>query len=450
MNKEQLVTTARAAGVRLIRFLYCDNGGTIRGKLAPVDSLAMRLETGLGLTVAMQAMNMLDQLQPVEGMGPVGEIRLVPDPDSFVILPYAPNSAAMMCDMLTLDRRPWGACPRHFLKRMIDRAVEQGLTIQAAMENEFSLLQPTIEGGYAPIDTGLCFSSVSMAAGAEVINDIIATLEAQQIPIDAYYPELGHGQHELPVRHAPVLRAADNQIWVRETIRNVARQRGLLASLAPKPLPEQAGNGCHIHWSVWDLGGETNLLYDPHDQYNLSQLGYHFVAGVLDHLPGLLALTAPSFNSYRRLQPHFWSSAYTAWGPDNREAAVRIASGLWGREPASFNLELKASDPSNNPYLALGGTIAAGLDGLARQLDPGEPTLIDPGNYSDAERAARGIKRYPATQAEALDTLAQDQVLIEALGPDLSRAYLAVKRSEYAAFAAEDLDFEIKHHLHKF
>lgn len=450
MNKEQLVTTARAAGVRLIRFLYCDNGGTIRGKLTPVDSLAMRLETGLGLTVAMQAMNMLDQLQPVEGMGPVGEIRLVPDPDSFVILPYAPNSAAMMCDMLTLDRQPWGACPRYFLKRMIDRAAEQGLTVQAAMENEFSLLQPTTEGSYAPIDTGLCFSSVSMAAGAEVMNDIIATLEAQHIPIDAYYPELGHGQHELPIRHVPVLRAADNQIWVRETIRNVARQHGLLASLAPKPLPEQAGNGCHIHWSVWDVGSETNLLYDPNDQYNLSQLGYHFVAGVLEHLPGLLALTAPSFNSYRRLQPHFWSSAYTAWGPDNREAAVRIASGLWGREPVSFNLELKASDPSNNPYLALGGMIAAGLAGLDRQLDPGEPVLIDPGNYSDAEREARGIKRYPTTQTEALDALEQDQVLIEALGPDLSRAYLAVKRSEYAAFAAEDLDFEIKHHLHKF
>jgi glutamine synthetase len=375
MNKEQLVTTARAAGVRLIRFLYCDNGGTIRGKLAPIDSLAVRLETGLGLTVAMQAMNMLDQLQPVEGMGPVGEIRLVPDPDSFVVLPYAPNSAAMMCDMLTLERQPWGACPRHFLKRMIGRAAGQGLTIQAALENEFSLLQPAVEappfipphwggkergrgdeGHYTPIDTGLCFSSVSMAAGAEVINDIIAALEAQHIPIDAYYPELGHGQHELPVRHAPILRAADNQIWVRETIRNVARQHGLLASLAPKPLPEQAGNGCHIHWSVWDLAGETNLLYDPNDQYNLNQLGYHFMAGVLAHLPGLLALTAPSFNSYRRLQPHFWSSAYTAWGPDNREAAVRIASGLWGREPVSLNLELKSSDPSNNPYLALGAS----------------------------------------------------------------------------------------------
>ena len=207
--------------------------------------------------------------------------------------------------------------------------------------------------------------------------------------IAAYYPELGHGQHELPIVHAPVLRAADNQIWLRETVRNVAQKHGVLASLAPKPLPEQPGNSAHIHWSVWDSEGKSNLLYDPTDDYGLSKIGYHFVAGVLAHLPGLLALTAPSYNSYRRLQPHFWSSAFTCWGPDNREASVRIASGLWGREPESFNLEFKPSDPSNNPYLALGGLIAAALDGAARELDPGQVTLIDPANYSAKEQAAR-------------------------------------------------------------
>lgn len=450
MTHENLIQQAKEQGVRLIRFLYCDNGCTIRGKLVHIDHLLARLESGIGLTVAMQAMNMLDQLQPVEGMGPVGEIRLVPDPDSFVILPYAPHSAAMMTDMLTLDRQPWAACPRSFLKRMIARAAEQHLTVQAALENEFSLFYADENGEYVPIDTGLCFSSISMTAAAEVMDNIVAAFEAQHIPIDAYYPELGHGQHELPIRHAPVLRAADNQIWFRETVRNVANQHGMLASLAPKPMPDQAGNGCHIHWSLWDPEGQTNLLYDPADPYRLSQLGYHFIAGVLAHLPGLLALTAPSFNSYRRLQPHFWSSAYTVWGPDNREAAVRIASGLWGHEPDSVNVELKASDPSNNPYLALGGLIAAGLDGIARQLNPGDPTLVDPGNYSDEERAKRGIHRYPTSQAEALDALANDPVLMEALGPELSAAYLAVKRSEYAAFAAEDVDFEIKHHLYKF
>lgn len=450
MTKEQVISAANAANVRLIRFLYCDNGCVIRGKLAHIDSLAKRLDTGIGLTVAMQAMNMLDQLQPVEGMGPVGEIRLVPDPESFVILPYAPNSAAMTVDMMTLDRQPWGACPRSFLKRMIARAAEQGLTIKAAFENEFSLLRPDDSGGHTPIDSGLCFSSVSMTAGAEVMNDIIATLESQGIPIDTYYPELGHGQHELPIRHAPALRAADNQIWFRETVRNVAHQHGLLASLAPKPLPEQAGNGCHIHWSVWDREGETNLLYDPTDRYKISKLGYHFIAGLLAHIPGLLALTAPSYNSYRRLQPHFWSSAFSAWGPDNREAAVRVVSGLWGHEAESVNLELKPSDPSNNPYLALGGLIAAGLDGVARELDPGDPVLIDPGIYSDEERAKRGIQRFPTTQAAALDALEQDELLMAALGPELCSSYLAVKRSEYNAFAEEDLAFEIGHHIHKF
>jgi glutamine synthetase len=450
MDKEKVVTDAQSAGVRLVRFLYVDNGGVIRGKLVHANDLGRRLDTGIGLTVAMQAMNMLDQLQPVEGMGPVGEIRLVPDPESFKLLPYARNSAAMMCDMKTLDKHPWAACPRSFLKRMIDRAADQGMTFQVALENEFSLLRPQDDGRVTPIDTGLCFSSVSMSAAVEVIDDMIAALEAQGIAIDAYYPELGHGQHELPIQHAAALRAADNQVWFRETVRNVAQKHGMLASLAPKPDPNQAGNSAHIHWSIWDEAGKTNLLYNADAAFGLSTLGKHFAAGVLAHTPGLLALTAPSYNSYRRLQPHFWSSAYTAWGPDNREAAVRVASGLWGEEPGSTNLEFKPSDPSNNPYLAIGGLIAAGLDGLARQLDPGEATLVDPGDYSDAERAARGIERYPATQSAALDALENDEVLMAALGPELSASYLAVKRSEFKAFAAEDVDFEIEHHVNKF
>ncbi len=324
MNKDQVIAACQAEGVRLVRFLYCDNGCTIRGKLVPIDRLPGRMDSGQGLTVAMQAMNMLDQLQPVEGMGPVGEIRLVPDPESFVVLPYARNSAAMMCDMITLERRPWGACPRTFLKRMIDRSAELGISVQATFENEFSLFTQAEDGSFSPLDTALCFSSIAMTEAVDVIDDMVAAFSAQGIPVDAYYPELGHGQHELPLRHTNALRAADNQIWFRETVRNVAHSHGLLASLAPKPMPDQAGNGCHIHWSLWDLDGRENLMHDPGDPYGISRLGYHFIAGVLAHLPGLLALTAPSFNSFRRLQPHFWSSAYTAWGPDNREAAVRV------------------------------------------------------------------------------------------------------------------------------
>jgi glutamine synthetase len=272
----------------------------------------------------------------------------------------------------------------------------------------------------------------------------------QGLEVDQYYPELGHGQQELSIRHAPALAAADRQVFYRDTVRNVAYQHGLYASLAPKPFPDQAGNGAHLHFSLWNKAGKRNLMYDPNDPYGMSTLGYQFLAGVLAHLPALLAITCPTYNSYRRLQPHFWSSAYTAWGPDNREAAIRIPSQYRSDRAGSTNAELKPCDASSNPYLALGGLLAAGLDGVQRQLTLGEPTLIDPGNYSDEERASRGIQRLPTTLQEALDNLEQDTTLMEALGPLLSRSYLGVKRLEWESFSNEDIAYEMKHHFWKF
>jgi len=449
MTPEQVVQTARASGVRLVRFLYCDSGGVIRGKLSHIETLAGRIRGGFGLTTAMQAFNMLDRLVPFEGMGPVGEVRLVPDPASFKLLPYAPRSAAMIADLLTLDGQPWGACPRHFLKRMIARAAGQGIVVRAALENEFILCRQ-VDGRMVPVDEAPCFSTIGMQESATFVDDLIATFEVMGMAVDAYYPEYGYGQHELTIHHAEALTAADNQIFYRDAVRSVARNHGLYASLAPKPFPDQPGNGCHVHCSLWDPSGTTNLLWSDHDPYHFSDLGYHFIAGILAHLPGLVALTAPSYNSYRRLKPHLWASAFTAWGPDNREGALRIVSPFWGQEQTSINFEFKPSDPSNNPYLALGGMIAAGLDGLARKLDPGEAVLVDPGSLSDEERERRGIRRLPASLAEAVDNLEKDEVLMEALGPMLAGSYLAVKRSEYRAFAEQDVDFEIKHHFHKF
>jgi len=447
---DRVTAAARKAGVRLVRFLYTDNGGITRGKATHVEHLRNRITDGIGLTVAMQAMNMLDQLAPVEGMGPVGEIRLTPDPDTFTVLPYAPHSAAMTVDMLKHDGAPWEACPRSFLKRQIAACAAEGFTAQAAFECEFTLATRSADGAYAPLDESLCFSAVGFTPAAQVMDDIIAALEAQGIETDQYYPELGHGQQELPIRHAPALAAADRQVFYRETVRNVAYHHGLYASLAPKPFPEQAGNGAHIHFSLWDKAGRRNVMHDPNDPYGVSQLGYHFIAGVLAHLPALLALTCPSYNSYRRLQPHFWASAYTAWGPDNREGAIRVPSQFKSNRAASTNAELKASDASSNPYLALGGLLAAGLDGVKRQLNPGEPELVDPGNYSDAERAARGIRRFPTNLKEALDNLEKDQVLTNALGPLLAKSFLAVKRLEWESFSKEDVAFEVKHHFWKF
>src|SRR5262249_28072405 len=171
------------------------------------------------------------------------------------------------------------------------------------------------------------------------------------------------------------------------------------------------------------------------DKYNLSTTGYHFIGGLLAHLPALAALTCGSANSYRRLAPQMWSSAYTVYGMDNREAAVRICSPMSDDKAASVNLELKPSDSSANPYLALGAVIHAGLDGIRRKLDPGESVNVDPAVLTDAERLARGPHRLPDSLGAALDCLEADTLLMDSLGDLRRRAYLAVKRSEAAEFA---------------
>ena len=432
---DAVVAQCEAAGVRLVRFLYCDNGGIVRGKLVPTEHLAERMRTGVGLTVAMQAMSSLDQLQPVEGMGPVGEVRMVPDPATCTVLPYAPRTAAMLVDLVDLDGTPSGACPRSFLARMTRRLDEHGWTMRAAVENEFGLARAT-EDGADPIDSSVCFSTVGMNAAADVVDAIVDALDRQGIPLEQYYPELGHGQHEISTGHAPVREAADRQVLVRETLRGVAAGFGLIASLAPKPWPDQAGNGAHVHWSIW--AGDRNVLHDRRGRFGLSTTAEHFVAGVLAHLPGLLGLTAPSYGSYARLVPQSWSSAFTCWGPDNREASVRVPSTFWGAEEGSTNLEYKPADASSNPYLAFGGLIAAGLDGVERALEPPTPIEIDPATMSVIEREAAGAARYPEDLRIALACLERDDLLMTALGEPLATSYLAVRRSEWEAY--EDAD----------
>jgi glutamine synthetase len=435
------------AGIRLVRFLWCGNDGTVRGKSSGRHGLEGRLAAGIGLTVAMQAMNSLDQLQPVPEMGPVGEVRLVPDLETFRVLPYAPSTGAVLTDHAQLDGVPAPVCQRSFLKRMEERLGDGGLVLRCAFENEFSLAT-RVDGTYVPIDSALCFSTIGATASQDYVDDLEAALEAQEIPLEQSYAELGHGQQEISTGHAPALQAADEQLLVRETIRAVATRSGLVASLAPKPWPDNAGNGAHVHFSLWE--GERNRFHDAAQADGLSDDARSFIAGVLAHLPGLCGLTAPSFNSYHRIVPHYWAGAFVCWGVDNREAPVRVASPLRGAEEATTNVELKACDATCNPYLALGALIAAGVDGLERGLEPPEPVAVDPATLTAAERKRRRIVRLPTTQAEALDALEADALLLAALGPILAESYLAVRRSEWAAYSAGDAAFEQRGHFEKY
>jgi glutamine synthetase len=453
-ERARVLDACERLGLELVRFLYVDHGGVVRGKATSRSRLEERLATGIGLTVAMQAMSMLDELAPVDGLGPVGEVRLVPDTASFVALPWAPGAGAMVADLVRLDGQPWQACPRAFLKRAVDQLAAEGYQLLAAFEPELTLGRrlPGEAAGdpdrLVPVDESLCFSTTGFGVAHDYAVELVRALQAQGLTVEQYYPELGHGQQELSIRHAPALRAADNQVWFRETARGVAWRQGLWASLAPKPVPGQAGNGVHLHASLW--GPDGNAFWDAGDARGLSEVAYHWIGGLLAHLPGLVALTCGSVNSYRRLAPQTWSSAFVCWGMDNREAAVRVPSRMWGLDEASTNLELKPSDATGNPYLALGAYIHAGLDGLRNKLDPGRPVDVDPAALSRRTRSRRGIDRLPESLGAALDALEADELLMEALGPLRRTAYLAVKRSEAAAFAARDVAFECAQHAAKF
>jgi glutamine synthetase len=447
MYGDELVARARAGGVQLVRFLYCDNGNMVRGKAAHLSGLAAAVDAGIGLTVAMAGFTMAEQLAAGTAQGPVGEVRLMPDPRTFRPLPYNRREARVLCDMVTLDGVPWEAYPRTFLKRMIARAAAAGIEAQAAFEYEFYLARRTPDG-FETWDDSVCFGSAGMDSAAPIIDDLLELLMEQGIEPRQYYPELGQGQQELSVAHGPILDAADTNIAVRETVRSVAAAHGAVASFAPKPFLNQAGSGMHVHLSLWRDG--RNLLFAPEGPLGIAPLGLQFVAGILEHTPGLLALTCPSVNSYSRLSPNMWSSAFTCYGFDNREATVRVPSRFRGMEEASTNLEIKAVDGSANPYLALGALLAAGLDGIERGLDPGEPLDRNPMELSEAERERRQIHRYPQTLGEAVAALHADRMLLDALGPTLSREVLAVRTSEWETFKDRDAVDVSRAHFHRY
>ena len=452
-----IVQQAQEQNLRLVRFLYCDNGGIIRGKATHVSKLVSRLQEGIGQTRAMQAFTGVETLAEVEGLGPIGEFRLLPDLETFVTLPYVPHTGMMFCDLVNPDGTPSDACPRTFLKNTLAQLALHGIRVEAAVEHEFYLarLQETSEGKkYTPADDSLCYSSIGLDEQASVIDAIIAALEDENLSVELFHTELGPAQQEISLRHTDALRAADNVLLVRETIRGVARQHNLYATFAPKPFLDQAGSGAHIHISLWgteqsDHPGK-NLFYDPDAPHNFSQTGLYFIGGILRHIHALIALTNGSPNSYRRLLPHYWSSAFSAYGFDNREGAVRIPSQYRDNEEQSTNIEFKPADHSGNPYLALGGLLAAGLDGITNRIDPGQAQTIDPGNYSDEERSQRGIDRLPTALNVALDALENDQVLTSALGPLLSKAYIAVKRNEIAFFKEKSPEEETLQHFYKY
>ncbi|WP_135852260.1 gamma-glutamylputrescine synthetase [Halorussus salinus] len=437
--------SCRDANVDLVRLLFVTQSGAVRAHSVDSSKVESAVEDGVTLSQLVQSYNALGLRDKDGRFDAAGEVRLVPDPETFRPLPYAERAGAMLCNVETLDGDPWSVDPRSSLRALCESFRSDGLAPEVAFESEFHLFAEDEAGDPIRVDERGAYATGSTRETHETMLAMVDALKAQDVGVEKYYPEYAAGKHELVTGHEPGVRAADHHVLLRETVESVARDHDYRATFLPKPF-DHSTNGCHVHLSLWDAAAaddesDENAFYDP-DRDGLSDTGRHFVAGILDHAPALVALAAPTVNSYARLRPQIGAAAFVCWGRGNREALVRIPAPKPDDGGASTRLEFRAADNTANPYLALLGLLAAGRDGIERDLEPPEPVSADPGNLRSSERAERGIERLPRTLGQALDALEADSVLGAALGADLLETYLEVKRSHWEAFTDSAVSWE--------
>ena len=387
---------------------------------------------------------------PVEsvGIGPIGEVRLMPDWDTLRFLPYAKGHACVLADMYTLEGQPSNLCPRHFLRRMISEAATCGLTLNTGFESEFYLLKHSKGGkGVEPIDSTLSCMSLSMDLNCDVMTDIIDALIEQGLTIETIHPESGPGQQEVVVQYSDPMKAAYEMIVVRETVKIIAHKHNIVASFLPKIFADQSGNGNHIHFSVNDKEGR-NLVPSEENSKELSAITQHFVAGILEHMPALMAITVPTTNSFRRILPCAWSGAFQCWGYENRECIIRVPRNP--HTPHVTHFEVKTIDTAANPYLAIGALIAAGIDGVKRKLTPPPPLDKDPGIMKEEERQKLNIRSLPKSLDESIKALKSNDVLLGALQPTLAKVLLGIKETEFEEMKDMSLEQEVDLLLQRF
>ncbi len=428
------------AGVHAVALAMVDNAGITRVKCVPISRFEAAARSGVGLSSVFAVFLSNDAITSSPGLeGPSGDLRLVPDPEACVPLAASPGWAWAPVDQFDQEGEPWAACGRTFLKRMTDDLRGRGITMQCALEFEFCLGVEDPGGGEPrPAHVGPGYSAPVLADHADFALDLIQTMEAQGLELQQFHPEYSNGQFEVSVAPRDPLRAADDSLVLRQTVRLVARRYGMRASFAPRVFGV-VGNGSHLHFSLWDESGR-NIFSGGRGPEGLTEHAEAFAAGLLAELPSLVGVTCPSAVSYQRLQPHRWAGAFTCWGRENREAALRFIAGMVGTRDLASNLEIKPIDATSNPYLAIGSAIAAGVSGLDERLTLPPPTTDDPAGLSEDERSALRIQQLPASLEEAITELEGSSVLRKAMGDFLFDAFLATRRGDLAAYA--DMDEE--------
>ncbi|MGK2869110.1 MAG: glutamine synthetase [Mycobacterium sp.] len=423
------------SGIVGITIVWADNNGIPRARTVPVEQWASVAQYGVGITSLFAVFDSHDAITfGHDGLpNASGDVRLIPVPDRLIPLAGQPGLAWAPGRQVGADGTAWPYDQRGVLQRQVDAAAAAGLEIKAGYEIEF-FLDRTGEGSeVTPGHDGPAYSARALISIDEFVVSLLRDLRDNRVPVGQLHAEYGTAQVELSITpHDPVT-AADLQLLARQTIHATAAQFGFRASFSPLVLAGDAGNGWHLHTSVWRAGENLLTGAGPH---GLSTDGASYLAGLLRDLPAIVAVSTPSEVSFERLRPGFFSSAYAYWGIENREAALRLVPGTEFSGLSRANVELKPSDASANPYLALAAVIAAGIGGIADGLSLSDPIADNVGNWSDEQRGAAGVDPLPRSGAAAIAALQANPRIAAALGPELLGAFVAVRAAD-AAWAAD-------------
>lgn len=444
MNLEKAKKLLKDNDVNYVFAQFVDIHGAAKTKSVPADHFEDILNAGAGFAGGA-----------VWGLGidPNGpDFMAVGDVGTTTLVPWQPGYARIVCDG-HVEGKPWEYDSRVTLKKQLARLKDKGFTFYTGLEPEFSLLVKDANGNIAPSDptdtlAKPCYDYKGISRNREFLERLVSAMKAVDIDVYQIDHEDANGQYEINYTFDEALKSCDQYIFFKMAASEIANELGLICSFMPKPFANRPGNGMHMHMSLGPAKGKGNLFMDKSDPrgLDLSKLAYQFCAGVLKHAPALAALCAPTVNSYKRLvvgrslTGATWAPAYISYGDNNRSCMVRIPGG---------RLEMRLPDGGCNPYLATAAVIAAGLDGIENDLDPGEPKNMNLYALSPEELKAEGIEILPQNLHEALLALEKDEVIKTALGP-VADEFLRLKHMEWVEYMRHVSDWEIKSYLEFF
>ena len=433
-TKEDIFQMVEEEDVEFIRLQFTDIFGTLKN----VAITASQLEKALNNKCMFDGSS-------IEGFVRIEEsdMYLYPDLDTFTIFPWRPQQgkvARIICDVYCADGTPFEGDPRYILKRQIGKAAEMGYTFNVGPECEFFLFHQDENGQPTTIthEKAGYFDLGPVDLGENARRDMVLTLEDMGFEIEASHHEVAPAQHEIDFKYDEAMNTADNIMTFKLAVKTIAKRHGLFASFMPKPKCGINGSGMHINMSLSKDG--KNIFDDVNGELGLSKEAYYFIGGIIKHMKAITVIMNPLVNSYKRLVPGYEAPCYIAWSATNRSPLIRIPASR-GQET---RVELRNPDPAANPYLALAVCLAAGLDGIKKEIEP--PAEVPENIYEldDDERESRGIESLPADLHDAIGELKKDAFIQEVLGQHITNKYIEAKEAEWMQYRTQVTSWEIE------